>query len=134
MEILILIGIFAFVVAIIFRSNEALDRVGEVEKEVKVLEEEIAHKEPVAQESTITTSEEQPQVIQEAVATSMEQGQPLEQFHMESAPTLASDVVPSTPEAQPASANDSQAAAQDSDPAGSAESGMFPAENNIRMI
>lgn len=44
MEILILIGIFAFVVAILFRSNEALDRVGEVEKEVKVIEEEIGHK------------------------------------------------------------------------------------------
>lgn len=47
MEILILIGIFAFVVAIIFRSNEALDRVQEVEKEVKVIEEEMSHKDQV---------------------------------------------------------------------------------------
>ena len=44
MEILILIGIFAFVIAIIFRSNEALDRVDKVEKEVKILEEEIVPK------------------------------------------------------------------------------------------
>lgn len=50
MEILILIGIFAFVVAILFRSNEALNRVGEVEKEVKTIEEEIQHAETPATE------------------------------------------------------------------------------------
>ena len=53
MEILILIGIFAFVVAILFRSNEALDRVSDVEKEVKTIEAEMVH-------ATIPTEETAP--------------------------------------------------------------------------
>lgn len=41
MEILLLVGIFAFVAAVLFRSNKALDRVGVVEKELGVLEDEV---------------------------------------------------------------------------------------------
>jgi hypothetical protein len=62
MEILILIGIFAFAIAILFRSNEALDRVGEVEKEVKTIEEELGHTEaPLVSPETIA-AQETPQV------------------------------------------------------------------------
>jgi hypothetical protein len=41
MEILLLVGIFAFVIAILYRSNRALDRVEVVEKELGVLEDEV---------------------------------------------------------------------------------------------
>jgi hypothetical protein len=41
MAILLLVGIFAFVVAILFRSNKALDRVETVERELGVLEDEV---------------------------------------------------------------------------------------------
>jgi hypothetical protein len=41
MIILLLAAIFFFAVATLFRSNEALDRVGEVEKEIKNVEKEI---------------------------------------------------------------------------------------------
>ena len=133
MEILILIGIFAFVVAIIFRSNEALDRVGEVEKEVKVLEEEIAHKEPVVQESTSVTSMDQPQAAQETVTVSTEEVPQPEQTHSESSPSFTSEAVSSIPEAQPTSDSQSQTAAQVSDPVEPVEPGIFPAENNVRM-
>jgi hypothetical protein len=41
MEILLLIGISVFFVAALLRSNEALDRVSDVEKEVKLFENEV---------------------------------------------------------------------------------------------
>jgi hypothetical protein len=44
MVVLLLIGIFAFAVAMLLRSNEALDRVDAVEKEVSVLEGEVEAK------------------------------------------------------------------------------------------
>ncbi len=39
--ILLLVGIFCFVIAILFRSNKALDRVGDVERELGVIEDEL---------------------------------------------------------------------------------------------
>lgn len=41
MVILLLVGIFAFVVVILFRANKALDRVEVVEKELGFLEDEV---------------------------------------------------------------------------------------------
>ncbi len=38
---LLLVGIFAFTVATLFRSNKALNRVGDVERELGVIEDEI---------------------------------------------------------------------------------------------
>jgi hypothetical protein len=43
--VLILAAIFFFVVAVLFRSNEALDRVGEVEKEVALIEKDMPQEE-----------------------------------------------------------------------------------------
>ncbi len=39
--VLLLIGIFAFAIATLFRSNEAINRVQDVEKELGVLEDEV---------------------------------------------------------------------------------------------
>lgn len=39
--VLLLVGIFAFAIATLFRSNKALDRVGDVERELGVLEDEV---------------------------------------------------------------------------------------------
>lgn len=39
--VLILVGIFAFATATLFRSNKALDRVGDVERELGNLEDEV---------------------------------------------------------------------------------------------
>jgi hypothetical protein len=87
MEILILIGIFAFVVAILFRSNEALDRVGEVEKEVKVIEEEIGHK------------GESKEAVEVSVSNPTENGQALPQEPLAENPPA--EMVETTFEAKP---------------------------------
>jgi hypothetical protein len=64
--VLILAAIFFFTVAVLFRSNEALDRVGEVEKEVAEIEKGLpleAAQEPVppAQDIPLAADAFQPQ-------------------------------------------------------------------------
>lgn len=77
MEILILIGIFAFVIAIFFRSNEALDRVGEVEKEVKTIEEEIGRGEIPAEPSPAIAENVTPPVTDSEITHKTEAGNPI---------------------------------------------------------
>lgn len=77
MEILILIGIFAFVIAILFRSNEALDRVGEVEKEMKTIEQEIGHKEPSAESTPVITENTTPPIMDAEMKSKIESANPV---------------------------------------------------------